>query len=107
MTVVLDTNAIIQMFGARSPFAPIKDAIVGGKLTAAISTGIWLEYEEVIVRYAGTGMWRGSRGFSISPSNSTATSAASNHRSSSASSPPIQMTTSLPIAPSRRRRISW
>ena len=57
MTVVLDTNAIVQMFGARSPFAPIKDAIVGGRLTAAISTGIWLEYEEVIVRYAGSRMW--------------------------------------------------
>ena len=57
MTVVLDTNAIVQMFGARSPLAPLKDAIVGGRQTAAISTGIWLECEEVIVRYAGSGMW--------------------------------------------------
>ena len=57
MTVVLDTNTIVQMFGARSPLAPLKDALVGGRLTAAISTGIWLEYEEVIVRYAGSGMW--------------------------------------------------
>ena len=45
------------MFGARSPLAPLKDALVGGRQTAAISTGIWLEYEEVIVRYAGSGMW--------------------------------------------------
>ena len=57
MTVVLDTNAVVQMFGARSPLAPLKDAIVGGRLTVAISTGIWLEYEEVIVRYAGSRMW--------------------------------------------------
>ena len=57
MTVVLDTNAIVQIFGTRSPLAPLKDAIVGGRLTAAISTGIWLAYEEVIVRYAGSGMW--------------------------------------------------
>lgn len=49
MTVVLDTNAVVQMFGARSPLAPIKDALVAGQLMAAISTGIWLEYEEVIV----------------------------------------------------------
>ena len=47
MTVVLDTNVIVQMFGARSPLAPLKDAIVGGRMTAAISTGVWLEYEEV------------------------------------------------------------
>ncbi len=32
MTVVLDTNAIVQMFGARSPLAALKDAIVGERL---------------------------------------------------------------------------
>ena len=53
MIVVLDTNAVVQMFGARSPLAPLKDALVQGKLEVAISTGMWLEYEEVIVRYAG------------------------------------------------------
>ena len=66
MTVVLDTNAVVQMFGARSPLAPIKDALVAGKLTVAVSTGIWLEYEEVIVRYAGSAMWaRVSRIFDL------------------------------------------
>ena len=51
MIVVLDTNAVVQMFGARSPLAPLKDALVRGRLHVAISTGMWLEYEEVIVRY--------------------------------------------------------
>ena len=57
MTVGLDTNAIVQMFGARSPLAPLKEAFVAGRLTAAVSTGIWLEYEEIIVRYAGSAAW--------------------------------------------------
>ena len=57
MTIVLDTNAIVQMFGARSPAAPLKEALVAGRMTTAISTGIWLEYEEVIVRYAGSAAW--------------------------------------------------
>lgn len=57
MTVVFDTNVIAQMFGARSPLLPLKEALVGGGLTAAISTAIWLEYEEVTVRYAGNRTW--------------------------------------------------
>lgn len=57
MTLVLDTNVVVQMFGARSPLAPLKAAVLFGQVSVAISTGIWLEYEEVIVRYAGTEMW--------------------------------------------------
>ena len=57
VTVVLDTNAIVQMFGARSPLASLKEALVTGRLEVAVSTGIWLEYEVVIVRYAGPAMW--------------------------------------------------
>ena len=57
MIVVLDTNTVVQMFGARSPLAPLKDALVQGRLHVAISTGMWLEYEEVIVLYAGTATW--------------------------------------------------
>ena len=57
MTVVLDTNTVLQMFGARSPLARLKDAVLSGQVTVAISTGIWLEYEEVVVRYAGAGVW--------------------------------------------------
>ena len=57
MTVVLDTNTVVQMFGARSPHARLKTAFTSGQLNVAISTGIWLEYEEVIVRYADRLNW--------------------------------------------------
>jgi putative PIN family toxin of toxin-antitoxin system len=57
VTVVLDTNTVLQMFGARSPLARLKDALLAGRVTVAVSTGIWLEYEEVVTRYAGAGVW--------------------------------------------------
>lgn len=57
MTVVLDTNTVVQMFGARSSHAQIKSAFTDGRLNVAISIGVWLEYEEVIVRYAGRMNW--------------------------------------------------
>lgn len=57
MTVVLDTNTVVQLFGVHSPYTRLKEAITHGQLEVAISTGIWLEYEEVIVRYAGRVIW--------------------------------------------------
>lgn len=54
MTVVLDTNALIQIFGHTSPLAPIQDALLQARLHLAVSTPVLLEYEEVTVRYAGT-----------------------------------------------------
>ncbi len=57
MTVVLDTNAVVQMFGVRSQHKRLKGAITEGQLNVAISTAIWLEYEEVIVRYARRVNW--------------------------------------------------
>ena len=56
-TNVLDTNALIQMFGKASPFAPIRDWLQLGECRLAISTPILLEYEEVVVRYAGHQRW--------------------------------------------------
>jgi putative PIN family toxin of toxin-antitoxin system len=58
MTVVLDTNALIHIFGRKSPFSPILDALREGRLKLAVSTPILLEYEEVIVRFAGSGRWQ-------------------------------------------------
>ena len=57
MTVVLDTNALVQVFGARSPYATLQQAILDGRVTLAISTTILLEYEEVMARYGGTDRW--------------------------------------------------
>lgn len=57
MTVVLDTNALVQMFGQASPHAHLKRALLEGRLTLAVSTSILLEYEEVICRQAGRARW--------------------------------------------------
>ena len=53
MTVVLDSNALVQMSGQASPHA----ALMEGRLVLAVSTPILLEYEEVIGRYAGRTRW--------------------------------------------------
>lgn len=58
MMVVLDTNALIQVFGHASPYAPVQQALFRGSLHLAVSTPILLEYEEVTVRYAGTQRWQ-------------------------------------------------
>ena len=57
MIVVLDTNPPVQIFGARSPFARLQQAILDGRVTLAVSTPILLEYEEVMTRYGGPDRW--------------------------------------------------
>ncbi len=57
MIIVLDTNALVQIFGARSPFLEIQQAILDGRVTLAFSTAILLEYEEVMTRYGGPSRW--------------------------------------------------
>ena len=57
MTVVLDTNALVQMSGHASPHAALKRALLEGRLVLAVSTPILLEYEEVICRYSGRARW--------------------------------------------------
>lgn len=57
VTIVLDTNALVQIFGTKSPFFALQKAILDGKVILAYSTGILLEYEEVITRYGGPSRW--------------------------------------------------
>ena len=57
MIVVLDTNALVQIFGQTSDSAPIREALRQGRLSLAVSTPILLEYEEVIHRYADRQRW--------------------------------------------------
>ena len=56
--VVLDTNAVIRIFGKNSPFSPIREALLNGRLKLAVSTPVLLEYEEVVVRCAGPDRWQ-------------------------------------------------
>jgi predicted nucleic acid-binding protein len=51
--IVLDTNALVQVFGARSPFLPLQQAILDGRLAMAFSAAMLLEYEEVLTRHGG------------------------------------------------------
>ena len=57
MTVCLDTNVVLQALAAGNPCAPILQAWFEGRLTWAVSTSIWLEYEEVICARSGRARW--------------------------------------------------
>ena len=58
MTVCLDTNVFLQIFGQRQPFYPILRSLLDGRITLAVSTPILLEYEEVTARLSGKDRWR-------------------------------------------------
>jgi len=58
MTVVIDTNVVVQMFGSQSPYGKLKQALMAGKIRLVVSTPIFLEYEEVVVRYADQARWQ-------------------------------------------------
>jgi len=57
MRVCLDTNSLLPLFGRRSPFADIKNALLTGSLELTVSTAILLEYEEVVTRLSGRERW--------------------------------------------------
>ena len=57
MIIVLDTNALVQVFGARSPFLTLQHAILDGGVALAFSTSMLFEYEEVLTRYGGPARW--------------------------------------------------
>jgi putative PIN family toxin of toxin-antitoxin system len=57
MRVCIDTNSLLPLFGSRSTFADIKNALLTGSLELAVSTAILLEYEEVVTRLSGRERW--------------------------------------------------
>lgn len=57
MTVCLDTNVFLQIFGKKQPYYSILRALLDGQITLALSTEILLEYEEVTVQLSGTERW--------------------------------------------------
>ena len=57
MTVVLDTNVVLQGLAAGHPFEPILDAAMAGAFVWAISTDVLMEYEEVLTRVCGRVRW--------------------------------------------------
>lgn len=58
MTVCLDTNVFLQIFGRRQPYHQILRALLDGRITLAVSNEILLEYEEVTRKLSGAQRWR-------------------------------------------------
>lgn len=52
MTVCIDTNVLLGMFGKSAPHLSLRQALLAGRFTLAVSTEILLEYEEVLAREA-------------------------------------------------------
>ena len=48
MRIVLDTNVLLVSIGSKSPFRPIFNAILSGKIKLLLTTEIYLEYQEKI-----------------------------------------------------------
>jgi putative PIN family toxin of toxin-antitoxin system len=57
MRICIDTNVLVQARARRHAFFPILDAWVAGRYALAVSTGILLEYEEVLTRLSGKSAW--------------------------------------------------
>ena len=58
MTVCLDTNVFLQIFGRKQPYHQILRALLDGRLTLAVSNEILLEYQEVTAKLSGAARWR-------------------------------------------------
>jgi uncharacterized protein len=58
MTVCLDTNVFLQIFGRKQPYYPILRALLDGRLTLALSNEILFEYEEITTKLSGAERWR-------------------------------------------------
>ena len=58
MTVCLDTNVLIQMFGEQARWKSLRDALFLGRVEWAVSTSILMEYEEIVCDRMGAPRWR-------------------------------------------------
>lgn len=50
MTICIDTNVVLGMFGRSGPWLALRRALLHGQMEWAVSTDILLEYEEVAAR---------------------------------------------------------
>ena len=56
MTVCLDTNVFLQIFGRKQPYHQILRALLDGQLILAVSNEILLEYQEVTTKLSAESM---------------------------------------------------
>ena len=54
MTVCIDTNVLVGMFGREAPWLPLRQALFDRRILWALSNEILLEYEEVFSREMGS-----------------------------------------------------
>ncbi|MFU8892155.1 MAG: putative toxin-antitoxin system toxin component, PIN family [Luteolibacter sp.] len=57
MIVCIDTNVLVQARASGHAYYPILDAWIAGSYSLAVSTGILLEYEEIITLLSGKTAW--------------------------------------------------
>ena len=57
MTVVFDTNVVLQARAAGHGFHVLLEALRAGRFALAVSTAILLEYEEVLTARVGEARW--------------------------------------------------
>ena len=57
MTVVLDTNVLLPLFGKAGQHRPLRDALARGRVRWAVSTSVLFEYEEILVARSGRSRW--------------------------------------------------
>jgi uncharacterized protein len=58
MTLVLDTNVVLQALNQLHPYAVILRAWHARRFTWALSTDMLLEYREVVIRQSGPARWQ-------------------------------------------------
>lgn len=58
MLIVIDTNVLLRMFGRRAQHHEIRDALLNGRISWAVSTDVLLEYEEVVSEKSGIAAWQ-------------------------------------------------
>ena len=57
MTVVLDTNVLLQARATGHEYHPILQGLLAGRFTLVASTAILLEYREILTSRAGEARW--------------------------------------------------
>jgi predicted nucleic acid-binding protein len=58
MTVVFDTNVVLQARAVGHAFHVIFEELLAGRFALAVSTAILLEYEEILTARVGPARWR-------------------------------------------------
>ena len=58
MIIVIDTNALLQIFSPRSKTPEIVDALINGQLSWAVGNEVLSEYEEMVCERSGAARWQ-------------------------------------------------